>query len=571
MFWNSNLLTIIYGVCIFLYAIFIINRSFSGSSGLENFLRKVTGSHTKGFLFGFTATTIMQSSGLVTVLAVSFLTAGLINLVAGLSVLYGANLGTVMGAWLVAGLGLKIDIAKHAMPIVVIGLFCVTNKSDRIKNAGYFLFGVGILLLGIAYMKAGFDDIKTSIDISQYAMEGVAGLLVYTLIGIVVTAIMQSSHATLTIVITALSTGQISYENALAVAIGSNVGSTVMVVIGALGANAAGKRLTLAHVLFNSVSAVVVLVFFKFFMQATDLIAEATGVAFDDYTIKLSIFHTLFNSAGVLIFMPAIGAMARWLESIKFQSKRAKISTAHHLSEEAAKYPASALKVISQELKHLYLNATSIIAKSISISKEDLTSNLKSAEVIKLRNKPMKINFNELYQNRFKELYNQIIDYDITASLNADESNINRFMDARRIALLMAEILKDIQNVQPNIVRFMTSQNEAIRSEYDKLRADVLHILRVVNTIVELEDAGEIATKVKELKETLKEYSQNELHIAALLVNKQISASMATSLMNDNAIIASLARKFFEIAEFISTYANEVDFSDIKQTLEKVQ
>lgn len=569
MYISKSFLVISFGVCIFLYAMIVLENSFSMFSGIESFLKKATSSKISSFNFGLLTTAIMQSSGLVSVLAISFLSAGLISLISGLAIIYGANLGTVTGAWLVAGLGLKVDIASYAMPLIVVGMLFIFNKSDKIKGCGYFLFSIGLLFLGIAYMKSGFDNIKDTIDLSKYAMSGVSGLLVYTLIGLIMTVVMQSSHATLTLAITALGANQITYENSVAIAIGSNVGSTIMAIIGSFNANSEGKKLTVAHVIFNVTSAIITLIFINFFIFITDETAKIAGVRDDDYTIKLAIFHTYFNATGVLLFYPLANLMEKLLNKfIKSEHKRSKVDTAYYLNEDSAQFSDSATEVLVKEVKHLYSNASSIIAKSISISKEDINSPLSPEEVIRSRQQPIKMDFDELYNNRFKEIYSQIIDFAVLASSNSKKEDMGKFMDLRRVALLLAEALKDIKNSQPNVYKFITSNNPYIKTEYDKLRIKLLKSLRIMAKMANLKDDYDLKTELKELKEIYNDYSNNELALDTLLGGKKISNTMATSLMNDTALIQGVTKKLLKIVEIIFTHSNQNDdFEVIKNSI----
>ncbi|ANE34659.1 Na+/Pi-cotransporter [Campylobacter hyointestinalis subsp. lawsonii CCUG 27631] len=569
MYISKSFLVISFGVCIFLYAMIVLENSFSMFAGIESFLKKATSSKISSFNFGLLTTAIMQSSGLVSVLAISFLSAGLISLISGLAIIYGANLGTVTGAWLVAGLGLKVDIASYAMPLIVVGMLFIFNKSDKIKGCGYFLFSIGLLFLGIAYMKSGFDNIKDTIDLSKYAMSGVSGLLVYTLIGLVMTVVMQSSHATLTLAITALGANQITYENSVAIAIGSNVGSTIMAIIGSLNANSDGKKLTVAHVIFNVTSAIITLIFINFFIFITDETAKIAGVRDDDYTIKLAIFHTYFNVTGVLLFYPLANLMEKLLNKfIKSEHKRSRVDTAYYLNENSAQFSDSATEVLVKEVKHLYSNASSIIAKSISISKEDINSPLSPEEVIRSRQQPIKMDFDELYNNRFKEIYSQIIDFAVLASSNSKKEDMGKFMDLRRVALLLAEALKDIKNSQPNVYKFITSNNPYIKAEYDKLRIKLLKSLRIMAKMANLKDDYDLKTELKELKEIYNDYNNDELALDTLLGGKKISNTMATSLMNDTALIQGVTKKLLKIVEIIFTHSNQNDdFEVIKNSI----
>lgn len=548
MFVSKSFMTIAFGICIFLYAISVLEKSFASFTIIENFLKKTTDKRYKSFSFGFITTCLMQSSGLVSILAISFLSAGLISLTAGLAIIFGVNLGTIAGAWLIAGVGIKADIAYYAMPLIVVGMLFLFKKGENSKGFGYFLFSIGLLFLGIAYIKTGFDGVKESLDLTKYAMSGIGGLLLYTAVGIGVTIVMQSSHATLTLAITALSFNQLSYENAIAIAIGSNVGSTIMAVIGSINANLEGKKLMVAHVIFNVTSALIALIFIKLFMFLTDRTSEFVGIAQDDFVLKLAVFNTYFNVVGVCLFYPLTDFMANLLNKfVKFNKKRSKVDYAKYLGEKTDNFSDSASIVLVKEMEHLYENTSSILAKSISISKSDIASPNSSKEIIAFRQAPLKIDFDELYSNRFKEIYSQIMEYLINASQNAKKDDLNKFMDIRRCALLLAEVLKDMKNVQPNIYKFMTSTNPYAKAEYDKLRIKMLHGLRVIEKMKSLKiDDKAGLTELRALRE---EYRSISLEPDALLEEKKISNKMATSMINDIEIIKGITKKLVKIVE----------------------
>ena len=121
---------------------------------------------------------------------------------------------------------------------------------------------------------------------------------------------MQSSHATLVLTITALASGQISYDNALALAIGANVGTTITAILGALSSNAQGKRLAAAHLVFNLVTGLVAILFMSQILFAVNATSNFLGIAADDYTLKLAVFHSFFNLLGVLIMLPLMASLA---------------------------------------------------------------------------------------------------------------------------------------------------------------------------------------------------------------------------------------------------------------------
>ncbi len=252
-FWISpDFKEIAAGVAIFLFGMLAMEQGFQAFTGgaLERMLTRTTDRLWKSLAFGAITTTLMQSSSLVSVITISFLSAELISLAAGIGIIFGANLGTTTGAWLVAGFGLKVKLSIYAMPILVFGVVLMFQRSRALHGIGYVLAGIGFLFLGIHHMKEGFDAFKEGIDLASYAVAGYPGLFLFVAVGILATVVMQSSHATLVLVITALAAGQVSYENALAVAIGSNVGTTITAILGSLGSNMQGKRLAGAHLIF---------------------------------------------------------------------------------------------------------------------------------------------------------------------------------------------------------------------------------------------------------------------------------------------------------------------------------
>ncbi len=198
------------GVALFVFGMYCMDEGFRAFSGgtLERVLAAGTDRLWKSLGFGVAATTLMQSSSLVSVITISFLSAGLIGLSQGIGIIFGANLGTTTGAWIVAGFGLKVNIAAYALPLLVFGVILIAQMAKPLRGAGWICAGLGFLFLGIHYMKDGFASYADTIDLSAYAVPGVAGLLLFTLIGVVATVVMQSSHATLVLVITALGAGR---------------------------------------------------------------------------------------------------------------------------------------------------------------------------------------------------------------------------------------------------------------------------------------------------------------------------------------------------------------------------
>lgn len=547
-FWISpNFKEIAAGVAIFLFGMIFLEdgfRSFTGGT-LEKLLAKTTNSLWKAISFGIASTTLMQSSSLVSVITISFLSSGIIGLAAGIGIIFGANLGTTTGAWLIAGFGIKVNIAAYAMPMLVFGIILVFQKSRSLKGIGYILSGLGLLFLGIHYMKEGFEAFRETIDLTRFAVGGYEGLFIYAAIGIVATVIMQSSHATLVIIITALSVGQITYENALALAIGANVGSTVTAVIAATSANYQGKRLAGAHLIFNLLTGLIAIALIWQIIWAVDQISARIGIAADDYTLKLALFHTIFNLIGVIVMAPFVAIMVWALKRI-IPTPVPSIVAPQFLNESVKGFPETLLSAVRNEVLHLFDNAYKIIAHGINVHRSTITSEEVLEEVLKSSEKIIAQDINVQYTHSIKSLHSAIVDFTGTAQTPHDPAFTNRLYDLRRASQWIVQAVKDAQHLQKNIDRFGASPNAVIRNEYNNIRISIARILRLIEQL----RRGHPDVDVFDLDDNRLSTKQGRnatlANIDSMIRERQITAKMATSLMNDlnysKSIIKDLTR-----------------------------
>ena len=190
---NDHGKTIIAGIAIFLIGMHYLENGFKLFSGgaLEAMLEKFTSNTPKAIGTGFLATAVVQSSSLVTVIVISFLSAELIGLTQAVGIVFGSNIGTTTTAWLVSSLGLKIKIAQYALPMLIFGVVMQFSRHTTYKGLGSILIGLGFIFLGIAYMKEGFETLKNGLDLAEYAIPGYLGVFVYILFGAVTTVIIS--------------------------------------------------------------------------------------------------------------------------------------------------------------------------------------------------------------------------------------------------------------------------------------------------------------------------------------------------------------------------------------------
>ena len=358
---------IIAGIAIFLIGMVFMEDGFKLFSGgaLEKVLAKSTSSVPKAIGTGFIATAIVQSSSLLTIIVISFLSAELITLSGAIGVIFGSNIGTTATAWIVSSFGVKIHIAHYALPMIIFGVVFRFNSHKTYQGIGNILIGLGFVFLGIGYMKDGFEAMKSGIDLASYAMDGYLGVLVYVLIGAIATIVIQSSSATMALIITALATGQIEYFNALQLAIGANIGTTVTAILGSLGSNANGKRLAVAHLIFNMVTGFIAIVFLYQLASLVTYLSSLIGIGDDDYAMQLALFHTIFNVIGVLAVSPFTNKLVKFLESIFV--KEDDVDKARYLDDVVITVPEAALEALTKEINHLYDNAVEVLSHALSL------------------------------------------------------------------------------------------------------------------------------------------------------------------------------------------------------------
>jgi len=550
LFASNEAKTIIAGVSIFLVGMVFMEDGFKLFSGgmLEKVLEKSTSNVPKAIATGFIATSIVQSSSLLTIIVISFLSAELISLSGAIGVIFGSNIGTTTTAWIVSAFGVKIKIAHYAMPMLIFGVIFRFHKNRTYQGLGNILVGLGFVFLGIGYMKEGFEVMKAGLDLAKFAMDGYLGVLVYILIGATATVVIQSSSATMAIIITALATGQIEYVNALSLAIGANIGTTVTAVVGSLSSNENGKRLAVAHFIFNTVTGFIAIVFLYKLADFVDMLSFEIGIESDDYAMKLALFHTLFNIIGVLAVSPFSGQLVKFLKGL-FNKAEEGVSRAKYLDEVVVEVPESALVALEKELTHLYDNATEVLAHAISLHRHSFFGKDNIKDVVKEAKLKIDINIGEFYETKIKALYGDIVHYATLAQDKMDEDQMRMVYYYKVASKDIVEAVKDVQELQRNVNFYQKSNNEVIKSEYNVLREKIAKTLDRIQGFRSNEDEMDILVQIQLLKEDIKELDIIENgRVDNLIRNNSINSKMATSLINDSSFAYDITQRLIEVA-----------------------
>jgi len=574
-----NIGMILGGIAIFLIGMEYMENGFKTFSGgiLEQVLEKFTNTTPKAITTGFIATSIVQSSSLLSVIVISFLTAELITLASAIGIIFGSNIGSTTTAWLVSMFGLKIKISAYAMPMIVVGILIPIILKDKAwKGIAAILIGLGMIFLGIGYMKEGFETLKEGMNLASYAMDGYLGIFIYVLVGAIATVVIQSSAATMAIVITALATGQIEYANALALAIGANLGTTVTAVIAALKSNENGKRLALAHFIFNVITALIAITFIYQLTDLVDYVSTLIGIGVENYAMKLALFHTLFNVLGVIIVSPFINYLVLFLNK-RFIPKNVEVGKAKYLDSSILAIPDVAISAIKKEVQHLFTNGIKIIIHGINIKKENLNSDMDIKQVIKDSYSSEYIDIDAFYRYKVKGIYGQIIEFATRAqgNMNAEDNshNLEHLYKLKVAARDIVEAVKGTKHFQKNLKKYAKTKNSYVKEQYDQLREDLALLLRDINSLLTVKEQHEIVLILSKAKVHSQRYDMMANgRLDNLIRENLITAEMATSLMNDSTYAYDISKNLIDMAEVIfvdTNLANNilVDDEDIDDLL----
>lgn len=551
-FWvSSEFKLIAAGVSVFLFGMLSLEEGFQAFTGstLERLLRRTTSSIGKSVMFGVASTTLMQSSSLVSVITISFLSAGLITLTAGIGIIFGANLGTTTGAWLIAGFGLKVDIAAYAMPMLVFGVVLIFQSSRSLKGIGYILAGLGFLFLGIHYMKEGFETYKDTINLAEYAVAGYPGVLLFTLLGILATVVMQSSHATLVLTITALAAGQITYENSLALAIGANVGTTITAILGSMSANEAGKRLAAAHLVFNLTTGIIAIAFIYQLVALVNGISTLVGIAEHDYTLKLAVFHTVFNLIGIAVMLPLINLLVDTLEK-RIPEKEPETDQPKYLADSSAAFPGTAVEAVRLETLRIYEAALRIIINGLGMKREDVLSKNDLEKTLAAQTRIHNFDIDAMYARHIKGIYSAIVVFISDTAFSRREEPAADLQWLRESNIRLVEAVKETAQLQENLIYYTASDNQEMRAVYNRVRMQIALIIRDLEEM-RASDVGVMDILSLDALKLLVDEDQNRINqiLTELIGTRTISPSMGSSLINDSVFAHDICMNLINAAQ----------------------
>ncbi|WP_147821285.1 Na/Pi cotransporter family protein [Salidesulfovibrio onnuriiensis] len=369
------------GLGLFLLGMRLMTNGLRKAAGaaLRHILSTWTKTPARGIVSGFAITALVQSSSAVTVAAIGFVNAGLINLQQSIGVIFGSNIGTTITGWLVAAIGFNVEIKALALPLIGIGaLLRLTGGNSRRTPVGDALTGFGLFFLGIEILKNSFQNVEPFINFGGMATDGITCSIIFLGAGFLLTFLMQSSSAAMAIVLTAAASDIIGIDCAAAAVIGTNIGTTSTAALSVIGATDNAKKVAAAHILFNIGTGVVALAMLPLLVGGI-LGMEHFFSALPSPAITLAVFHTVFNLFGVLLFTPFTSELVRFLDK-KIGTDVPEVAKPRYLDNNILKTPSLALDALFLELgrtgEHCRLMAQKVLATNYRYSEllRDLTA-----------------------------------------------------------------------------------------------------------------------------------------------------------------------------------------------------
>ena len=503
------------GLGLFLYGMMQLENALGSLSrkSFRNNLHAFTGNPVKAMFSGIFFTALVQSSSLTGLMTLALAGAGMITLTNAIAVLLGANLGTTITGWVVATLGFKLNLIDFAIYFIGFGgiVAVFLDRFRVMKSWGLLFAGLGLLLFGLGLMKSGLEDLSQTLDLEQLVGHNPFS---YLLIGTVLSAVVQSSSATVMITLSALNASLIGFQDAAAMVIGADLGTTSTLVIGSLKGTPIKRQLALAHVSFNVITDLI-----AFFVLLPLLPMLLGMVSTDDPLFNLVLFHSLFNLLGLILFLPFIQAFAGYL-STRFVEKTEPVSRyIHAVPENVAEVAVPALA----------MEVTRLIRKALSHNKATLSLFITNTEVDSAE-----------LQDRYhtiKRLDGQILHYSHavqTGSLTPSESRaIDCLLRATRDATYASKSIKDIRH---NLVEFNREGNMTITGLLQdrlQLQSDLLAQLASLS-----QQMGPNSYTSEETDRLMllaqKNHDQFQLHQQKAVAVREIDDYHASTLLNVN-------------------------------------
>ncbi len=584
----GEILTLAGSLGLFLFGMKVMSDALMEVAGdkMRTILATMTSNRMFAVFTGFLITSVIQSSSATTLMVVSFSNAALLTLGESIGVIMGANIGTTVTAWLITILGFKVSMSAIALPLVGFGFLLTFAKNKTRKHWGYFIVGFAILFIGLQFLKDSVPDIANNPGalefLTKYTQMGLPSVLLFLLIGTILTIVVQSSSATMALTLVMCNEGWIPFDMAVAMVLGENLGTTITANLAALVANFHAKRTARAHFIFNVLGVIWMIILFVPFLQGIDWFVTSDGSAspFVEATaipVALSLFHTSFNIINTMVliwFVPLIASLVMRLVPEKVDPEK-DIDQPMYLNEADLRYPQTGISALLKESARLFENSVyRALTHGLNVHRSDVESGEKLKAIVD-RNEVIEVDIDALYYGKIKTIYNTILEYAtmLQSKFELNEEKIELIRNILNANRQLVTVVKAMKPLHQNMTKYIGSNNYFIRKEYNDMRRI---ILKIVREIKEVKRADKPELNLRKLQKLRVKLDKSDVlmdgSIDKLVRKNLITNEMATSLMNDNATVNQIGHQLITFGELLYVQQDlilEEDKADAQALIEE--
>lgn len=539
------------GLGLFLYGMTLLEYVLKNLSGrsFKLFLRKYTQNLPNAIIGGALITGLIQSSSVVALFVLALVEAGTITFRNALGVILGSNVGSTMTSWIVATVGFKIDIESYALLIVgifALGMFFV-HEQKRLYNHFRLFFSFGILFLGLGFMKDSSEHFVANLDFTAYSQYG---LWIFVVIGFAATVLVQSSSATVAVTLTALFAEAIRFPMAVAIVIGSELGTTIKIILASLQGTSDKKRVAWGNFIFNFVTCAVAFIFLSEFIQFIQ-----NGVGIKDPLIGLVFFQTSMNIFTIVFFVPFINVFSNWL-SKRFKEKDGKNQS--FISANLPVIPDLAIDVLVHESENLLKKTLGFLRNIFKLDKKKSNHRGLGSLV------GSHVSVHDLYA-KLKQTEGAILEYYTTIQTSGLGEHqfalVNQYIAATRYCIRAAKTMKDIHH---NLKDFESTANDTLYNQYQDVQKNWSAFDLEFHNLMDIQNQSSLFEELAlVMKEAFRSKQKQTLKIFEILRKKELNEFEISTLMNVHHEMLSVKKSLLRALAHLKltvTQAEEFEF-----------
>jgi len=506
------------GVAIFLLGMNFMEEALKILVGrrFKLFLKKQTSNKVKAIGGGAIVTGLLQSSSVVNLLVLSMVGAGVIKMQNALAVMLGSNLGTTLDSWIVATLGFQVNIENYAMPVAgIAGISLAFLKAgSRWWQWSRFLLGLAFIFIGLGFIKEGMEEWVKQTDLTRF---NESPAIVFLLIGFLLTTIIQSSSATIALTLSALFTGAITLYTAMAIVLGSEIGTTIKLFLASIKGIAAKKRVSLGNFLFNTINVTLIFIFLK------PVYSLVTAVGIKDNLLALVFFQSFVNVVGILLFYPFLNVFGKFLEK-RFAGKEDETLFIQKVNVSDTGFALGALEKETQSfLLHILHFITNAFESRLGLPENVLAKSFPKKTVA------------EQYDH-IKHIYGDIHQFYIqlqNATNRQDETvRLEQLIICARNGMYAAKSTRDILH---DIDQTKNSANDIKYQYYQKTRAQVVEFCKQATQLILADEEKQHFNEIRKLFELVPEnYSKSLEELYRKGIADKVDEQEISTLLNFN-------------------------------------